>query len=456
MESMENRGAEREENKENKAETSPAISVSSQKKSGAGHWILTAVIAVCAFGGGILANHFSLDQEMRTLLNVKKRIQESYYEEVTDDEFYRVLFDAVNGELLDDYSGYMTAQEFAQTQATAKGEQSGLGLVVSTQDKDGKAQMLVSRVCGNSPAESAGVREGEKIVGFGESETALTRSESFDDFSAFLGNYSAGEPFFVELQNGSTSRVVEMEKADYIESYVVYRTNDKAYGFSGANADVLTEKGEPLSALHVDTAYIRLTQFNGNAANEFAKVMELFKTQNKKNLVLDLRGNGGGYMDILQEIASYFCKSSSEKKPVTAVADYGEKKENFQATGNYYYDYFQADSKICVLADENTASASECLIGCMSDYGALALENVCLFGEAENARTFGKGIMQSTYSLGLFSGDALKLTTAKICWPKSNRCIHGEGVTVQDGAKCAAKNPVQDEEIKAAITLLFA
>ena len=116
MESMENRGVEREENKENKAETSPAISVSSQKKSGAGHWILTAVIAVCAFGGGILANHFSLDQEMRTLLNVTKRIQESYYEEVTDDEFYRVRFDAVNGELLDDYSGYMTAQEFAQTQ----------------------------------------------------------------------------------------------------------------------------------------------------------------------------------------------------------------------------------------------------------------------------------------------------------------------------------------------------
>ncbi len=450
MENMENQSVE---SQENKVET---LTVAPQKrKNGAGYWILTAVIAVCAFGGGILANHFALDKEMRTLLNVKKRIQESYYQEVTNEEFYRVLFDAVNGELLDDYSGYMTAQEFAQTKATAKGEQSGLGLIVTTQDENGKEQMLVSRVCGNSPAETAGVREGEKIVAFGKSETELTSSEKFDDFSAFLENFSAGESFFVELKNGSNSRVIRLSKENYIESYVFYRTSDKAYGFSGANADTLTEKGEPLSVLDEDTAYIRLTQFNGNAASEFAKAMELFKTQNKKNLALDLRGNGGGYMDILQEIASYFCKSSSERKPVIAVADYGEKTESFQANGNYYNDYFKADSKIFVLADENTASASECLIGCMYDYGALAFENICLFGNADEARTFGKGIMQSTYSLGLFSGDALKLTTAKICWPKSNRSIHGIGVTTKDGAKCAPKNPMQDGEINAALALLF-
>ena len=453
MENMENRSVTKEENEEIAGKNSPLPA--QKKKGGAGHWILTAVIAVCAFGGGVLANHFSLDKEMRTLLSVKNRIQQSYYEEITNEEFYRVLFDAINDELLDDYSEYMTAQEFAQTQATAKGEQSGLGLVVTTKDENGNAQMLVSRVCGNSPAETAGVREGEKIVAFGESETELVRSEKFEDFSAFLQNYGGGEPFFVVLQNGSVSRVVELEKAEYIESYVAYRTSEKAYGFSGANADELTEKGEPLDTLPPDTAYIRLTQFNGGAGSEFSKAMGLFKSENKKNLVLDLRGNGGGYMDILQEIASYFCKSSSEKKPVIAVADYGEQKERFQANGNYYYDYFQADSKIFVLADENTASASECLIGCMYDYGALAFENICLSGKAGEGRTFGKGIMQSTYPLGVFSGDALKLTTAKICWPKSNRCIHGVGITTNDGVKCVAKNAAQDEEIKAAIALLF-
>ena len=440
---------------EEKVEKEKAPSTAPKSRGRAGHWILTAVIAVCAFSGGILARHFSLDPQLRTLLSVKKRIQQSYYQEITDEAFYRVLFDAVNGDLLDDYSGYMTAQEFAQTQATAKGQQSGLGLIVTTLDGDGNPQMLISRVCGNSPAEAAGVREGEKIVAFGASETSLTESEVFDEFAAFLAAQNAGETFFVKLQSGTQSRVIPLHTAEYIESYVSYRTHDKAYGFSGENADVLTEKGEPLSVLDHETAYIRLRQFNGGAASEFAKAMELFKSQGKKNLVLDLRGNGGGYMDILQQIASYFCKNSNEKKPVIAIADYGESKQSFEANGNYYYDYFKADSKICVLADENTASASECLIGCMYDYGALALENVCLFGNAEEARTFGKGIMQSTYSLGLFSSDALKLTTATIHWPKSNRCIHGVGITTADGAKCAPKNAAQDKEIQAAIALLF-
>lgn len=450
MENMENRGVDTEERR---AQTPPAFP--QKKKSGAGHWIVTAAIAVCAFGGGILANHFALDKEMRTLLNVKKHIQDSYYQEVTNEEFYRVLFDAVNNELLDPYSEYMTAKEFAQTKATAKGEQSGLGLVLVTQDENGREQMLIDRVCGNSPAEEAGVLEGEKIVAFGKSETELTTSEKFDDFSVFLGNLQTGESFFIQLENGSTSRVVNLSKENYIESYVFYRTSDKSYGFSGLDADEMTEKGAPLPALDTDTAYIRLTQFNGGAAEQFGKAMELFKSQNKRDLVLDLRGNGGGYMDILQEIASYFCKSSNEKKPVIVVADYGDKTESFQASGNYYHEYFKEDSKIYVLADENTASASECLIGCMSDYGALALENVCLFGSADEAKTFGKGIMQSTFTLGLFSGDALKLTTAKIYWPKSNHSIHGIGVTTLDGAKCVPKNPVKEEEIHAALAVLF-
>ena len=64
--------------------------------------------------------------------------------------------------------------------------------------------------------------------------------------------------------------------------------------------------------------------------------MELFKAQGKTNLVLDLRDNGGGYLHIMQSIASYFCKTSEENRPIVAIADYGERRENYLADGNFY------------------------------------------------------------------------------------------------------------------------
>jgi carboxyl-terminal processing protease len=87
-----------------------------------------------------------------------------------------------------------------------------------------------------------------------------------------------------------------------------------------------------------------------------------------------------------------------------------------------------------VLANENTASASECLLGVLVHYGDVLKNNsdVILEMNEEGAyRTYGKGIMQTTYML--LSGGALKLTTAKIYWPDGETSIHGVGFT--DGTK---------------------
>ena len=84
--------------------------------------------------------------------------------------------------------------------------------------------------------------------------------------------------------------------------------------------------------------------------------------------------------------------------------------------------------KIAVLADENTASASECLIGAMLDYGTLTRDALVITETNGVARTYGKGIMQTTY-VNFTHGDALKLTTAYIFWPQSHTSIHGIGIT---------------------------
>ena len=102
---------------------------------------------------------------------------------------------------------------------------------------------------------------------------------------------------------------------------------------------------------------------------------------------------------------------------------------------------------MCVLANKNTASASECLIGALLYYGdLLTKEKVILEEDATGvAKTYGKGIMQSTYILT--NGGAFKLTTAKIYWPDATTSIHGIGF--KDGTKA-----VKEDVIKTALEKL--
>lgn len=416
--------------------------------------VLACVLgAVLFFAAGAATLWFTLDKELRTLIKVKGMIDDKYYKDISDEEFYGVLFKSINEDLLDPYSCYMTADEYTVSSGELAGNRSGLGLVFLTKDSEGKDIMKISRVCGNSPAEAAGILAGEYLVGFGKTQENLINSEKFEDFSDFLVDFDAGEEFYLKLREGDGERFVKVAKEVYVESYVFYRTRDKAYGFAGGNATDLAERGRPLSCLNADTAYIRLVQFGGEAANAFAQAMSLFKSEGKKHLVLDLRGNGGGYLHIMQDIAGYFCKNTNEKRPVVAVADYGDKKESFSATRNVYNEYFSKGSRIFVLADEGSASASECLLGSMLDYGAISYADICLSERNGVAKTYGKGIMQSTYYLSA-EKDALKLTTAEIRWPVTNTSIHGRGILPSDGTKTVQEGLTDEEEIVSAISIL--
>ena len=432
------------------------------KKQRVTAWIVAVVIALCSFFGGWLVCSLTWDKEMRSLKKLKNRIQQSYIEEITDKEFYDVLFDAVNERILDDYSWYMTEEEYAQTRSRAKGNQSGLGLSFGT-EAQGVEEMRIVRVSGNSPAEEKGIVAGEYIIGYGKTEQGVTAMDElvqegegyFDTFAKFIDGIPTGETFYLQLRGiDERERVVAIAKKAYVESYVFYRSNTKAYTFVGEKRKAV-ERGVPLTSLPDDAGYIRLTQFNGEAGKEFDSAMAVYKAQGKKTLVLDLRGNGGGYLDIMCQIASYFCKNTQEDKPVVAIADYGDHTESFRASGNYYNDYFTQDSRIYVLADAQTASASECLLGCMLDYGAITFGNICLTQKGNVAKTYGKGIMQTTYPLTGLKGDAVKLTTARIVWPVSETCIHGKGIVLADGTKTVMENENFDKETADALAVIF-
>ncbi len=419
--------------------------------------VVAAVSAVFfAFSCGVTVTQRDMDDEMRTLMNIKNTIQKEYYQNITDEEFYSVIFDAINNDLLDDYSEYMTYEEYLAMTESLAGKRSGIGVAFSVADAYGNPQMMVYRVLENSPAEQAGLRYGDLIVGFGKSETDIKESVDFNNgFQPFLNAMGDSEPFYLKIMRDGETSLVQISKEYYVESYVSYRTNKTSYGFTGDTALEMTEKGNALTCLPDDTAYIRLTQFTGNAADGFALVMEQFKKDEMTNLVLDLRENGGGYLEYLQDIAQYFCKESDHARPAAVIADYGEKREVYRAAGNRYYDYFTDESRIMVLADCYTASASECLIGCMVDYGAVAYEDICLSERNGVAKTFGKGIMQATFYVDKSKKDFLKLTTAELRWPVSEESIHARGVLPQDGTLTVAESHVGEEELQNAIALLF-
>ena len=416
-------------------------------------WIIigSCALAIVVFLLGMLTQWLWIEPQMRSLIKVKDAIDRDYYEEITDESFYGAIFDAVNENLLDDYSCYMTADEYAAVLADNAGKREGIGLMFYTGDE----KMQIYRVCGNSPAEKAGIQAGERVIGFGKTRETLISSESFDEFSAFLKTLAGGEDFMIKLRAQDEERTVTLAKSEYVESYVFYRSNTTSYSFTATDEIVAQAGGAPLAALNTDTAYIRLLQFDGNASGAFDKAMQLFRNEGKKNLVLDMRGNGGGSLDVMQSISKYFCKNTTERKPVAVVADYGEKKVQFRADGNVYGEYFSADSRICVLADGNSASATECLMGVMLSYGAIGYGDICLTERGGEAKTYGKGIMQTSYLVDVFKKDAVRLTTAKIFWPNGN-CIHGRGIVAADGTKSVAESYEGDLELSAAIAALFA
>ena len=387
--------------------------------------ICAVAIAVVCFVAGWFGQMYSVDARMRTLMWLVDTVDKKYYKEIDLDEYYRNLYDAASPDI---FSGYYSAEEYARLLAESEGTSSNFGFAVAADEED----MHISLVVGNSSAERAGICPGMYIYRFGLSENNL-QTGGFDELSLFLSGKGNTDIVFECGFSEESKRCYIVRSEEYLASYCMYADREGTYRFRGEDTLALERVGEGLSTIPSDTAYIRLFEFEGNASWEFNQCLLKMQERSKKNLVLDLRHNGGGYLTILQTLASYFTKNTKEDKPVAATAKYRNGATTvFRADGNYYNDYFNADTKITVLADEYSASASEALMGAMIDFGAISYGDIYLRKTDDGtAHSYGKGVMQSLYLSA--SGEAFRLTSAEIFWP-NGKSIHGVGVTEGDGA----------------------
>lgn len=416
--------------KEEKQQTVPAERKDGRAGKRALFIVLSVVLALVMFGAGWLGSYLALGRNARSLLWAIDKTQKEYYTELDEEDIYEKLFDALSP---DRYSYYMTAEEYEGVLREQQGVNEGVGISVIAQ-QDG---LRVYSVVGNSPAELAGVREGMYLFAYGADEAHLIEAKGdAAALTSFIRENAGPVVLRCGYGEGDAKNFI-VTKGSYLASYCSYYDSEAAFLFRGEEKLALTQTEQPLAGLDDKTAYIRIDAFDGNVSAEFAQCLAKMKERGRMHLVLDLRSNGGGYLNDLVSVASHLLREAEGRAPVAEARYRNGNVRRFVASDTDFSAYFTSDSRVTLLADENSASASECLIGALVDYKTIGYGDIYL--RAETGRTYGKGIMQSTYRD--LHGNAMKLTVAEIFWPVSGKSIHGVGVTVSGDGAVAIEAP---------------
>lgn len=423
---------------------------------------MALVLLAAGFTFGFVTRGCTQSRTVSSYEWVLDMIKTNYYDDVSEEDVLNASLKGLTGGVLDIYSAYYTAEEYRQLISVNEGNRTGIGVSYTYLNNAIGKGIYLTAVLGNSPAYRSGLRAGTIVQGaiYGDESLSFTSSASF---TSFVGERADGEIFTLLTDHGE----YEVYKGSYVTSYCFMATNASSWDYvydSAGNGSVVTSDAA-ISYLPDGAAYLSLSQFYGNAAKEMAALFTQFNAENCTSLILDLRSNGGGLISVLQNIAYLFTGSVG----VAMTAKY----KDGSVTASYINAFAGGESilpsgtQVYVLANNGTASASEALIGVLVSYGVIGYENIYLSDYAEaylswsqtaskNKRTYGKGIMQSTF-VNYNTGEAIKLTTAQIYWP-NGKSIHGVGLTEEDGCHTVQADWVvtyEDEELQRAVQAIY-
>lgn len=321
------------------------------------------------------------DESIKKLEAIEEVINEYYYqdEDIDADKMIEGMYAGMVDSLEDPYSVYYTAEEWQSLMEETEGIYYGIGAYLSLDSATGLAK--ISGVIAGTPAEEAGLREndiiykvdGENIQGLELSEI-VSRVKGEEGTVVHLTIIREGETDYLEMD--VTRRQIESPTVNY-EMY------DNGIG------------------------YIQIREFDDVTTDQFTEALAVIKGSDAEGLILDLRGNPGGSLPVVVDIARMILP---EGMIVYTEDKYGERDE-YTCDGKN-----ELNIPLVVLVNGNSASASEILAGAIKDYGK---------GTLIGTTTFGKGIVQRV--LPLTDGTALKLTISAYYTPKGNN-IHGIGI----------------------------
>ena len=286
------------------------------------------------------------------------------------DEALRAMLKA-----LDPHSMYIPAKEVQRANEPLEGSFEGVGIsfqIVSD-------TIVVGSVIAGGPSEKIGLMVGDKIVSINH---APATGDSINN--TFVFNHLRGKK--------GTVVTLDILRGGRIYSFEVTRDKVPIYSIDTYfMADSIT-------------GYIRLSRFARTSVDEFRKALRTLQKEGLQQLILDLRGNTGGYLDIAYGMANEFL---GRGQLVVYTEGRRSRRQNFHADGRGHF----RQGTLVVLVDEGSASASEILSGAVQDW-----DRGVLIGR----RTFGKGLVQRMFALK--DGGQVRLTTARYYTP-SGRCI---------------------------------
>ena len=407
-----------------------AVIKSEKKNNGkkALYIIISVILAVVFFLCGFFVNRLVVGEKINSLSWAVSMIDKYYYveeegriKEFTENDYVKAMI----GGLLDDYSDFYSKEEYKDVIKTNNGNNYGFGISFLKN----QTTTNIYRVALNSPLDKGGAKDNDLITAI-EINGIITEFSDKKELMDYLAKIDKDDVATFYLSGEDGEKVITAKKEVFISAYVEYYDKEKKGYFYSEGVNKLeykTADSDKYQTLNTDTCYISLKQFEGQCVEQIKTVLQYAKSQNKTKIILDLRDNGGGDMQKLLGVASYFISGNDR---VIAIAKEKNKSKTPYSFHKSNFDEFITD--ICVLANCNSASASECLIGAMLYYNCrFSVNNLIIEKKNGVAKTFGKGIMQTTYQNYLTS-QAIKLTTAYIYQPDGRTCIHNKGITTTE------------------------
>ncbi len=314
------------------------------------------------------------NNQLYKLNEVMNYIDRYYVDSVNIDSIYDAAIIAVM-QGLDPHSSYSTQEQNQALMESLGGSFEGVGIQFNIMND---TVMVIATVSGG-PSEKAGIRAGDRLVSVdGQSIVGATNDQVFKQLRGKKGT----KVKIGVLRQGSNEVNTYEVKRDVIPTYTVdvsYMINDL-------------------------TGYVKVNEFGSTTADEFTKALLKLKQMGMQSLIIDLRGNAGGYLDAAIQVCDELLPNKSE---IVSIEGLKVRPEIYYATkkGNF------EKGKVVILIDDFSASASEIVAGAVQDNDR---------GYIVGRRSFGKGLVQRQFDLS--DKSTIRLTTARYHTP-SGRCI---------------------------------
>lgn len=344
-------------------------------------------------------------------INNYGQLMDKYYKDIDEEKLIDSAIKGMLDYLGEPYTEYMEENQSNNFNEQLKGSYKGIGVEIS-QNAETK-EVFVNKVFANSPAEKAGVLKGD--IFFKINGLDITGKDPAD-----ISNQ-------IKYGEEDTSIIVFLRDGKEVEISI---TRD--------SVELISAEGRIINHNGKDVGYLKISSFAAKTSNQVKEIIKNYKEKKLEEVIIDLRGNTGGYLETAMSISEQFLEKGKiilyleTKEKKSAITDSTEDKVNF---------------KIVLLVDSGSASASEILAGALKySYGI----------ELVGTKTYGKGKFQETGSLS--SGATIKYTAGVWNMPNDQN-IDGIGILPDHEVELSQEyieNPIEenDNQLKKALEVV--